>query len=406
MKMRKLVSVLLVAVMLTSLLTACGRKEDYAYEITMWVSEKEGVADLFKRQIDAFNEKNPDMKIKANIEGVAEADAGSKIVADVASAPDIYCFSQDQLARLVQAAALLAPGKAAQGVISESNDAGTVKAATIGETIYAYPLTSDNGYYLYYDKSIISNPSDMSAIIDACEKAKKDFRFELENAWYTVSFFFGAGCHSDWTMNEAGKFVSIDDDFNSEKGLIAMRGMMELAQSSCYNSSAASFENSGAIVTGVWNAETAQKYFGDNLGVAKLPTFTVDGKSYQLGSYSGYKLMGVKPQGDVEKAAALSKLAQYLTSAECQLERYNHFQWGPSNLSAQENEAVKGNLSLTALRDQNQYATPQGQVHGSWWDIAKVLGADAKNATSTQDLRAALNAYEAAVKATLKNSKE
>ena len=29
---------------------------------------------------------------------------------------------------------------------------------------------------------------------------------------------------------------------------------------------------------------------------------------------------------------------------------------------------------------QGEYGIPQGQIHGSWWDIAKVLGAEAKAA--------------------------
>ena len=90
------------------------------YDITMWVSEMDGVAELTQQQIDAFEAANPGIVINAAIEGVTEADAGSKVVADVASAPDIFCFAQDQLARLVQAAALAAPGKGATETIKSS----------------------------------------------------------------------------------------------------------------------------------------------------------------------------------------------------------------------------------------------------------------------------------------------
>ena len=55
------------------------------YDITMWVSEKEGVADQFKAQIADFMKDNPGITINASIEGVTEADAGSKVVADVAT---------------------------------------------------------------------------------------------------------------------------------------------------------------------------------------------------------------------------------------------------------------------------------------------------------------------------------
>ena len=368
------------------------------YDVTLWVSEMDGVAELTQQQIDAFEAANPGIVINASIEGVTEADAGSKVVADVASAPDIYCFAQDQLARLVQAAALAAPGKGAAATITANNDAGSVAAASVAGTIYAYPMTSDNGYYMYYDTSIISeeDAESLEAIIAACEANGKLFRFALENAWYTASFFFATGCHSNWTMNEAGEFTSVDDNFNSEAGIIAMKGMQKLAQSPCYDSNADIFTDAGAIVTGIWNANAAAEHFGDNLGATDLPSFEVDGTSYHLGSYTGNKLMGVKPQADAKKAAVLSLLAQWLTNEECQLQRYDAYQWGPSNLNAQASEAVQSNESLAALAKQNAFGQPQGQIHGSWWDIAKLLGADAK---AGKDPQTALDEYKAAIDA-------
>ena len=420
MKMSKILAVILAAIMLVACFAACdqggknnGGNDDATdltgtYDITMWVSEKDGVADQFKQQIAAFMEANPGIVINASIEGVTEADAGSKVVADVATAPDIYCFAQDQLARLVQAGALAKLGVKAAETIKANNDAGSVAAATVAGTLYAYPMTSDNGYYLYYDKSIISeeDADSLEAIIAACNANGKKFRFALENAWYTASFFFATGCHSNWTMTAEGEFNAIDDDFNSAAGLIAMKGMQKLAQAPCYDSDADTFADAGAIVTGIWNAGAAAEHFGDNLGATDLPSFEVDGKSYHLGSYTGNKLMGVKPQTDAKKAAVLSLLAQYLTGEECQKQRFESFEWGPSNKAVQASEAVQSNISLAALAKQGEYGQPQGQIHGAWWDIAKVLGADAKAATSDAALQTALDNYDAAIDAVLSMSDE
>ena len=107
--------------------------------------------------------------------------------------------------------------------------------------------------------------------------------------------------------------------------------------------------------------------------------------------------MGVKPQSDAKKAAVLSILAQYLTGEECQTQRFASFEWGPSNKAAQASEAVQSNPSLAALAKQGEFGVPQGQIHGSWWDIAKVLGADAKAATGDADLQTALDEYKATI---------
>ena len=197
MRISKILALVLTLVMLASCFVACNTTPpdnsgsdtsadlSGTYDITMWVSEKEGVADQFKEQIAAFMKANPGIVINAQIEGVTEADAGSKVVADVATAPDIYCFAQDQLARLVQAAALAAPGKGAAETIKANNDAGSVAAASVAGTIYAYPMTSDNGYYMYYDTSIISeeDAESLEKIIAACEANNVKFRFALSSTY-------------------------------------------------------------------------------------------------------------------------------------------------------------------------------------------------------------------------------
>ena len=433
--MKKIIAVLLALVMVLSLAACGGTAEEPkapeapaapaapaapetpaepenplagTYDVTMWVSESDGMTALTQEMIDAFEAAYPGIVINASIEGVSEADAGAKVIADVASAPDIYCFAQDQLARLVQAAALAGPAGDVAAMIKEQNDAGSVAAGSVAGTLYAYPMTSDNGYYMYYNTALFTEEDveSMEKIIEICEANNVKFRYALENAWYTASFFFATGAHSNWTMDAEGKFTSVDDDFNSELGLAAMKGMEKLAKSPAYDSNADIFTDAGVIVTGIWNANAAADHFGENLGATDLPSFEVDGTSYHLGSYTGNKLMGVKPQTDGKKSAVLSLLAQYLTNEENQLKRYEQFQWGPSNLNAQASEAVQANISLAALAKQGAYGQPQGQIHGSWWDIAKLLGADAKAAASEDDLKAALAEYEQTITALFSMTEE
>jgi arabinogalactan oligomer/maltooligosaccharide transport system substrate-binding protein len=207
-------------------------------------------------------------------------------------------------------------------------------------------------------------------------------------------------------MDTDGNFTAVDDDFNSANGLIAMKGMQKLAQSPAYDSNADIFTDAGVVITGIWNADAAAAHFGDNMGATDLPSFEVDGQSYHLGSFTGNKLMGVKPQADAKKAAVLSLLAQFLTNEECQNQRFASFQWGPSNLKAQASEAVQANASLAALAKQNAYGQPQGQIHGAWWDIAKLLGADAKAATSDDELKTALEGYATTIDALFSMTEE
>ena len=370
------------------------------YNVVIWASEN--ATELTQKQVEDFNNSNTDgIVIKATVEPVSESEAGTNMITDVEAGADIYCFAQDQFARLVQAGALSKLGVGASGIVSEANDPSVVAAGQVGGELYAYPLTADNGYFMYYDKRVIPDEDigDLEKLIADCEDAGKYFSMSLEgSAWYLASFFFATGCTSEWVTDDDGSFISVNDDFNSANGLIAAKGMKQLLDSPmCLDSDDVSgFSNGAAIViSGTWGYNDVKDQLGDNMGVAELPSFTVDGKTYHLGSYSGCKLMGVKPQTDAVRSAVLHKLAQFLTDEDRQLERFESMNWGPANLKAQQSDAVKSDPTLTALFEQNKYAIPQPAIHGSWWDIAKVIATDVKAASDDAGIQAALDNYEA-----------
>lgn len=371
------------------------------YDIVMWVPE--AAVELTRKQVADFNSSNTDgITINATIEPVSEADAGTNMVTDVEAGGDIYFFAQDQFARLVQAGALSKLGVAAAESVTNANASGVVVAAKSGDELYAYPLTADNGYFMYYDKSVITDESHLDSLEDLiadCEAANKYFSMELgTSAWYLAGFFFGTGCVSEWVTDDDGTFVSVNDTFNSANGLIAAKGMKKLLDSPMHLSSsqASEFANGAAIVvTGTWAYSDIQGILGDNLGATDLPSFTVDGQSYHIGSYNGCKLLGVKPQTDAVKSAVLHRLAQYLTDEERQMERFEALAWGPANTNAQASEEVQANPGLAALLAQSPYSIPQGQIHGSWWDLAKVIADDVKAATDDAGIQAALDSYTA-----------
>ena len=413
--MKKLLAIAL-ALALTLSLAACGNGgeppadggdagADLAgtYDVVIWAPE--AAVDLTKSQVADFNSSNEyGITINATVEPVSEADAATNMITDVQAGGDLFFFAQDQLSRLIQAGAVSKLGASAVEFAKNNNNAASILAAQSGSDLYAYPLTADNGYFMYYDKSVVpdSDADSLEAIIADCEAAGKNISFELENAWYAAGFFFGTGCHSQWVTDDDGNFISIDDDFNSDKGLIAAKGIQKVVTSKSYvNSSNADFASGSAVVvTGTWNYATIKDQIGDNMGVADLPSFEVDGQSYHIGSYSGCKLLGVKPQTDAVRGAALARLAQYLTGKDCQLARFNSFGWGPSNKDALADPAVTSDPTLAALNEQGNYAVPQPNIHGSWWDIAKVITTDIKASDgSDAALKAALEKYEQSIQA-------
>lgn len=402
---KKLLSLAICLVMLTFVvygLVACdgGKDDGTAYDITVWVGE--GTKTLTEKQIAKFNETNEwGVKFNATVEIVSESKAAGDAISKQQSAADIFCFAQDQLARLVQSGLLANLNTASIDAITSTNDEESVTAATIGSSVRAFPMTADNGYFMYYDKSVVSDDhvGSLEAIIADCESAGKYFSMNLTEdggSWYAASFFYATGCVSEWETDENGYFVDKVDTFNSAEGVIALQGMQKLLKSGAYRASGEASDFNAAIpsavvISGIWDYNTAKSALGDNFGIAPLPSFNVDGTDYQLVSYLGRKLMGVKQQSDSYKALYLQKLAIYLTSEDCQLQRFEEVAWGPSNKALQSNSAVMASPALAVLSQTKTVL--QGQYPANWWSKVELATGNARNATDVATLENILQTY-------------
>lgn len=343
-------------------------------EIKIWVPD--AVTGVTQTLADSFFSEHPEMAgYTVKIEPMGEGDAAGKVIMDVEAAPDLYAFAQDQMARLVAAGALTTISGDYATFVQDSNDSGAAAAAKVGNEVYAFPLTSDNGYFLYYDKSVVTDPSSLEQIVADCEAAGKNFYFDT-GSWYQTAFFFGAGCELTFDTDEDGNFTGINNTYASENGLKAMKAIRQMSESKIYmdGSSVGDAVNWAAIVDGTWDSSSAKEVLGENYACAKLPSFTVDGETFQLGGFGGFKLMGVKPQAEAGKLVVCLELAKYLSDTDAQLTRFNEVGWGPSNVKAQEDPAVQGDEALSALREQLQYTVPQGQYPGEYWSEADALG--------------------------------
>ena len=367
--MKKILALVLTLVMALS----CAGIASAAYsgEIEVWVAD--ATVEFTKAQLEAFKATSDEYaNLTFKVEPVGEADAASNMITDVEGGADVYAFAQDQLARLVAAGALIDVLPENAEIVKAENDAGSVAAAMMGDMMYAYPMTSDNGYFLYYDKSVLTDPSTLEGIIAQSEAAGKNFYFEINNGWYIPAFFFGAGCTLTYDSDANGNLIACNCDYASENGLKALKAIIEMCKSPSFvNGSAADkATNFGAMVTGTWNAATLQGMLGENYAAVKLPTAA----GFQLGGFGGFKLVGVKPQTDEDKLAVCDAVALYLTSGAVQQARYEAVGFGPSNLAAQQSEAVKADVALSALASQLQYCIGQGQYPGDYWPLAGALG--------------------------------
>ncbi|MHB1453745.1 MAG: extracellular solute-binding protein [Saccharofermentanales bacterium] len=379
--MKKLLVVVMLFAMLGSILAGCtsvtSTPEPTAVPtkanvtLKVWGSQEDQV--MLQGMIDSFKAANMDANYTITLGVVSEADAKAKVLEDPAAAADVFQFANDQIGDLVTAGALYEVTRNKAEIIA-ANMPGSIEASTIGGKLYAYPSTADNGYFLYYDKSVFTEEDvkSLDKMLEvAAAKSKKIF-MDVSNGWYIASFFLGAG----------GKLTMVDGkqvcDFNNATGLLAGNAIKAFTANAAFLTGDDAVLNGGigttiaAGVSGTWNAEAISGKLGANYAATKLPTFTVGTEQKQMGSFAGYKLVGVNAQ--TANPVEAMKLAEWLTNEANQVIRFTTRLMGPSNINAANSTEVKANVALAALANQNQYASSQKEVSGNYWGPAEAFG--------------------------------
>ena len=330
---------------------------------------------LLKTLTDAFKAANTDVNYDITLAVVSEADAKKKVLEDPAAAADVFEFANDQITDLVKAGALYEVTRNKANIVA-ANLPSSIDAATVGGKLYAYPYTADNGYFMYYDKSVLSaeDVKSLDKMLEVAGKANKKVFMDVSNGWYIASFFLGAGCKLG--VDSSGKQTC---DFNNATGLAVGEAIKAFTANAAFLTGDDAVLTGGigttiaAGVSGTWNAAAISGKLGANYAAAKLPTFTSGGKQVQMGSFAGFKLAGVSSQTKAPVEAM--KLAEWLTNEANQIARFKARQMGPSNIKAAASADVKANVALAALADQAQYAVSQNSVLGNYWSPAEAFGA-------------------------------
>ena len=343
-------------------------------DLRVWASEED--QDLTTKLLDEFKTLYPEVTFNIELGKESESNAKDDILKDIEAAPDVFAFADDQVNELVKAGALMeVPAATYTYDVRSENVATSVEAASLNGQLYAYPMTADNGYFMFYDSSVLT-ADDVKSLDTMIEKAKaagKKIAMPVNDAWYIYSFFKGAGL--DLTLNDDG---TNNCTWNAQGGTDVCQAIIDLCATGVFvnmsdQEQATALANGElcAAVNGTWRAESAKEAWGDNYSAAKLPTFTCGGKQVQMSSFSGYKLVGVSKHSTNPGWAML--LAEYLTSEAAQTARFEARGLGPANLKAASSEAVKAEPAISALAEQIQYATVQ-RVGGQYWSPAATLG--------------------------------
>lgn len=408
---KKLIALVLTAVMVTASMTGCGNKtepaapsndaaatdgatvEDTAtaevqdVKLTVWGPQEDQVkSDTYANgflaaMCEQFNEAHPEYNITFEYGVCGEDVAKDEVTKDVAAAADVYMYANDQLPILVDAGAIMEIGGTNVDTIKEMAGTSMTDSVTYQGGVYGVPYTS-NTWFMFYDKSKFDE-SEVGSLETMLAKDLGDgvtnVCFPLTNSWNIAAFYYASGL----TMfGEDGTDGAAGCKFDGPEGVAVTKYLVDLAanpkftvQTNEENGKGISmFEEGklGAFFTGSWDAANIQAALGENYACAKIPTIELNGKAAQMKSFAGSKAMGVNPT-TTEKgnAAAAVALAIYLGSPEVQLARYNERSVPPIAAEGIDDVMIK------AIADEISNASvaqPLVKEMNNWWAPAEAMG--------------------------------
>lgn len=334
---------------------------------------------------EAFAAQHPEWDITF-VYGVAdEASAASQVAQDPEASADVFMFANDTLTTMTDANALAKFGGIYEEQIRATNSEEVLNSLTKDGYLYGIPFTT-NTWFMYYDKSVFSE-EDIKNLDTMLEKGVVSF--PMTNSWYLPAFYVGNGC----TLFGDGTDESQGVDFGGEKAAEVTDYLIDLAANPNFKIDADGSGIAGlrdgsikAMFSGSWDANSVKEALGDNMGVAALPTFTLNGEEVQMKAYAGSKAIGVNP--NAKNMVAAVELAVYLASAEAQEDHYTLRNVIPCNTELLEREGLAEDPLVAAQNktfNETSILQPFVAAMNNCWTPVENMGKGIRNGTVTHD---------------------
>ena len=374
---------------LAGLLTGCsGESGTESVRLMVWSPSEDQSRDSgewLQTCCEQFAAMHPEWDITF-VYGVAdEASAASTVSQDAEASADVFLFANDTLTTLTDAGALAKIGGIYADEIKATNSQTLVDSLTLDGYVYGVPFTT-NTWFMYYDKSVFSE-EDVKSLDTMLEKGVVSFPFT--NSWYLPAFYFGNGCtlFGDGTQEELGA------DFGGENAVEVTNYLIDLYNNPNFvvdadGSGIAGLRDGSinAMFSGSWDAASIKEILGDNMGVAALPTYTLNGEEKQMYAYAGSKAIGVNSHSKYMVQAI--ELAIYLGSAEAQQLHYELRNVIPCNTELLADPAIASDELVAAQNDTfdtTSVLQPFVASMNNCWTPVENLGKGIRSGTVTHE---------------------
>lgn len=324
--------------------------------LTVWGADEDN--ELLKKITEEFKAEYADeADLKISVQRRGETDCKAALLANPMNGADVFTF-QDECLPALAAAGILSPVKNSGSIAAECVS-GAAEAASVGSTLYAYPLTADNVCFLYYNKAYFSaeDVKSLDSILHTAAEKDKLFLMDWRSARCVYSFFGCTGLrvglnsdgitnYCDWNRTDAE--ISGADVLRSMTAVVESGGFVNGGDTAFLDGAA-----DGSVIAGVGNiglSEALEKIWGEDFGAAALPVYSCGENQVQMASVTGGRLIGVNAYSDEPYWSA--RLAEWITSEKNQLLRFEMLRQYPAN-SAAAAEAARKSEAAAALAKQS-----------------------------------------------------
>lgn len=416
--MKRKVCMALCGTMMMSMLVGCGsdnasveangssnEKAGNAEEetITIWHDGDESIMNVIA---DTVNDELKDENVQVVFEKKSGLTDQMQLYGnDEQNGPDMYLYAHDSLGTFAEMG-ILAP---ITDFISEQDEADlldmTVKAGTYAGEQYMLPLYYETLLFLY-NKDLWEGeiPDTTEDLYDYMKE-----HTDKKAGTYAVVNQHSTAYNVAPVINGYDAYI-IDQDANA--GL----NTKEMKEALAYNKKFAELEGEGdydtcntlfneqkaaAIIGGPWLI-SGIKDAGINYGIRSLADFKLPNKK-GLAPYSGIQGVGVLKYAQENKKDAITDVLKALSSKELGVELAEKSSCAPANEKAYEEDAVKQNEMIMAMRETAETAQPMPnipQMSVMWGPTESLLAAVNK---SNEKIDEAADTYQEQAETAIKD---
>lgn len=292
--MKKFLSVLMVALLVSTLLFAQGaseKKKDGPIEITFWSLFTGGDGEFFDAMVDAFNASQNEIVMKNDMVKFDNYYVKLTTALAAKNAPDVVVVHQGNLLNYVPSGSLLAlDGYVSPAMLADFQDA-PLEACRFDGKLYSLPFDV-HPIIFYYNKDLMDQagvtkvPQTADEFIEASLKIKQatgKWGLAIDNTTGVYKAYTLARLFMSMLAQQGGSLLNADataPTFNNAYGEKALIWLQELVHDYKVNPTELDYDaamnvfklgDAAFYFNGVWATGTLESTPGLNFGAAQLP---------------------------------------------------------------------------------------------------------------------------------------